>query len=177
MNNLTRAAVVGHCLIGKHVAHAIAIQPDMALAGVADVANDWRALAAADRKIALYAADAPANQGMRAAGSRPSESFEDLLKIRDLAFDCTPKRIGARNAERCRAAGKPFVLHGAKTRGVRGHSVVAESNHAAAVGRNATRVASCRARRHRTCARSVPSSAPACCGARPTLGKVAWAGS
>ena len=43
----TKVALVGYGVIGRRVADAIAVQPDMELAGVADVAADWRVRQAA----------------------------------------------------------------------------------------------------------------------------------
>ncbi|MDO8777215.1 MAG: type II glyceraldehyde-3-phosphate dehydrogenase [Burkholderiaceae bacterium] len=143
MNSKTQVAIVGYGVIGKRVAEAVARQPDMALAGVADVVADWRVRVAGNLQIPLYAADASASEGMRAAGLHLSGSLDNLLSISDIVVDCTPKRVGTRNAERYRAAGKPFVLHGGEKHEVAGHSFVAESNYASAVGRQATRVVSC----------------------------------
>lgn len=42
-----RVAVVGYGVIGKRVADAVALQHDMQIAGVADVAADWRLQVAA----------------------------------------------------------------------------------------------------------------------------------
>lgn len=40
--NKVRVAVNGYGVIGKRVADAVALQEDMALAGVADVVHDYR---------------------------------------------------------------------------------------------------------------------------------------
>ncbi|WP_096698846.1 type II glyceraldehyde-3-phosphate dehydrogenase [Polaromonas sp. AER18D-145] len=143
MNNMIQVGIVGYGVIGKRVAKAIKSQPDMALAGVADVAADWRILGAVTQQIPLYAADASASQRMREAGFHLNGSLDDLLGISDIVVDCTPKRVGASNAERYRAAGKAFILHGGEKHEVTGHSFVAEANYASAVGRPATRVVSC----------------------------------
>lgn len=143
MNRKTQVAIVGYGVIGKRVAEAITRQPDMVLAGVADVVADWRVRVAGNLQIPLYAADASASEGMRAAGVHLSGALDDLLSICDIVIDCTPKRIGAKNAEHYRATGKPFVLHGGEKHEVTGHSFVAEANYASAVGRQATRVVSC----------------------------------
>lgn len=143
MNNMIQVGIVGYGVIGKRVAEAIRSQPDMAIAGVADVAADWRILGAVTQQIPLYAADASASQRMREAGFHLSGSLDDLLGISDIVVDCTPKRVGASNVERYRAAGKAFILHGGEKHEVTGHSFVAEANYASAVGRPATRVVSC----------------------------------
>lgn len=52
----TRVAVNGYGVIGKRVADAIALQDDMELAGIADVATDWRIRVAAGKGYATFAA-------------------------------------------------------------------------------------------------------------------------
>lgn len=47
--NKVRVAVNGYGVIGKRVADAVALQEDMALAGVADVVHDYRLQVAAQR--------------------------------------------------------------------------------------------------------------------------------
>jgi glyceraldehyde-3-phosphate dehydrogenase (NAD(P)) len=143
MTDKTRIAVVGYGVIGKRVAQAVASQGDMVLAGVADVVADWRIEGAVARGLPLYAADASAIAPMRTAGLDPRGSLDDLLAQCDIVVDCTPKRVGARNAERYRAAGKRFILHGGEKHETTGHSFVAEANYASAVGRDSTRVVSC----------------------------------
>lgn len=49
-----RVAVNGYGVIGKRVAGAVLAQPDMELAGVADVVSDYRIKAVAE-DIAVYA--------------------------------------------------------------------------------------------------------------------------
>lgn len=66
--NKVRVAVNGYGVIGKRVADAVALQEDMALAGVADVVHDYRLQVAAQRAFPIYAATAEAAQSMRAAG-------------------------------------------------------------------------------------------------------------
>jgi hypothetical protein len=57
--------------------------------------------------------------------------------------DCTPKRIAAKNVETYRRRGLKFILQGGEKHSTTGHSFVAESNYASALGRDATRVVSC----------------------------------
>ncbi|MFP5475700.1 MAG: type II glyceraldehyde-3-phosphate dehydrogenase, partial [Gammaproteobacteria bacterium] len=143
ISSKTRVEIVGYGVIGKRVAQAVACQGDMELAGVADVVADWRIQAAAARQFPLYAADPSATSAMRDAGLELRGSLDDLLDVCDIVVDCTPKRVGARNAERYRTAGKRFILHGGEKHDITGHSFVAEANYASAVGRDSTRVVSC----------------------------------
>jgi glyceraldehyde-3-phosphate dehydrogenase (NAD(P)) len=137
-----RVAVNGYGVIGKRVAAAVAQQDDMTLVGVADVGTDWR-LRLAARDHQLYAASADAASAMRHADLPVSGDLVDLIAGVDVVVDCTPKGQGAANAELYRRAGRPFIVQGGEKHDVTGHSFVAESSYAGAVGRPATRVVSC----------------------------------
>lgn len=138
-----RVAVNGYGVIGKRVADAVSKQQDMRLAGVADIAADWRLRVAASRGIALFAPSPAHAESMSAAGLPLSGSLPDLLGRVDVIVDCTPKKLAARNVETYRRSGVRFIVQGGEAHAVTGHSFVAESNYASAVGRESTRVVSC----------------------------------
>ena len=143
MTPAIRVAVVGYGVIGRRVAEAVERQPDMTLAGVADVAADWRIAQLGRRGTPLFAATEEASGAMAATDLEVSGGLEDLLEASDVVVDCTPKRVGAANAETYRRVGKPFIVQGGEKHEVAGHSFVAEASYADAVGREATRVVSC----------------------------------
>lgn len=138
-----RVALVGYGVIGRRVADAILLQPDMELAGVAEVAADWRIRQAADKGFGLFAATADAESPMRDAGLPLAGRLEDLAKAADIVVDCTPKGLGAKNAETYRRIGRPFIVQGGEKHEVTGHSFVAEASYESAQGKQATRVVSC----------------------------------
>lgn len=138
-----RVAVVGYGVIGKRVADAIRLQEDMQLAGIADVAADWRLQVAARLSLPIFAADEAGLAAMKVAHLPARGMLVDLLQQVDVVVDCTPKKVAAGNVARYRAAGIRFVLQGGEKHETAGHSFVAESNYAGAVGRDATRVVSC----------------------------------
>jgi glyceraldehyde-3-phosphate dehydrogenase (NAD(P)) len=138
-----RVAVNGYGVIGKRVADAVASQDDMVIAGVADVETDWRMKMGLRKGFRLFASLEDRAEAMRNAGLEVSGTLDDLLKEADVVVDCTPKRIGAKNAERYRASGLKFIVQGGEKHEVTGHSFVAEASYEGAVGRQATRVVSC----------------------------------
>ena len=135
--------VVGYGVIGRRVADAVRLQPDMQLTGVADVAADWRVAQAVSHGMPLFAATEEARIAMTESSLRVAGSFSELIDACDVLVDCTPKRRGAENAALYRAHGKPFIVQGGEKHDVAGHSFVAETSYAGAVGRPATRVVSC----------------------------------
>lgn len=138
-----RVALNGYGVIGKRVADAIAAQDDMELAGIADIETDWRMKVALQKGFRLFASLEERQDPMRKVGLKVAGTLEDLLEDADIVVDCTPKRIGAKNAERYKAHGVQFILQGGEKHEVTGHSFVAEATYASALGRAATRVVSC----------------------------------
>lgn len=138
-----RVAVNGYGVIGKRVADAVCLQPDMALVGVADVVTDYRLRTAAARGLPLFAALDDRVEPMRAAGLPVAGTLADLLAAVDVVVDCTPKGVGAKNRERYQAAAVKAVFQGGERHELTGHSFVAQANYASALGRDATRVVSC----------------------------------
>ncbi|MEW2011112.1 type II glyceraldehyde-3-phosphate dehydrogenase [Microbacterium sp. NPDC078814] len=138
----TRVSVNGYGVIGKRVADAVLLQPDMELVGVADIATDWRIKSLGGR-IPVYAATDDALTAMRSDGLQPVGTFEDLLAQSDVVIDCTPKHIAAGNLPRYTAAGVKVIFQGGESHSTTGHSFVAQANYATALGRDMTRVVSC----------------------------------
>ncbi|MCB9290752.1 MAG: type II glyceraldehyde-3-phosphate dehydrogenase [Lewinellaceae bacterium] len=138
-----RVAVNGYGVIGKRVADAVMLQPDMELIGVCDVATDWRIKVANTRDIPVFAFDYEAANKMRMAGIAVEGILDSLLKQVDIVVDCAPKKFGAQNAERYRLAGVKLIVQGGESHRTTGHSFVAEANYQSAIGRTSTRVVSC----------------------------------
>lgn len=138
-----RVAVNGYGVIGKRIADAVARQEDMVLAGVADVAADWRIAVARQKGYPVYAGTPDAARHMADAGLEPAGALDDLLEIADVVVDCTPKGVASTNVSRYRSRGLRFIVQGGEKHALTGHSFSAESNYAEAVGRESTRVVSC----------------------------------
>ncbi|MCB0614967.1 MAG: type II glyceraldehyde-3-phosphate dehydrogenase [Phaeodactylibacter sp.] len=138
-----KVAVNGYGVIGKRVAEAVMLQPDMELMGISDVASDWRIKIANVKEIPVYAYGFEVADKMTQAGINVAGTLDDLLKQVNIVVDCAPKKFGAQNAERYRRAGVKFIVQGAEKHETTGHSFVAEANYGSALGRDATRVVSC----------------------------------
>jgi glyceraldehyde-3-phosphate dehydrogenase (NAD(P)) len=133
-NNEKKVQVVvnGYGVIGKRVADAVRLQPDMELIGVSDIISDYRIKTAVTLGLPVYAALPEKVAEMKEAGI-PA----------DVIVDCTPKRIGAANLEQYKAVGVKAILQGGEKHSVTGHSFVAQANYETALGRDVTRVVSC----------------------------------
>ncbi|MEQ1729648.1 MAG: type II glyceraldehyde-3-phosphate dehydrogenase, partial [Vicinamibacterales bacterium] len=140
--NKIKVGVNGYGVIGKRVADAVLIQPDMVLVGVADIATDWRIKSAANR-LTLFASTDEAKQAMIAEKLQPAGTLDQLLEQSDVIIDTTPKHVAAGNLDRYRTAGVKAVFQGGESHQTIGHSFVAQANYASALGRDTTRVVSC----------------------------------
>ena len=138
-----RVALNGYGVIGKRVADAVACQDDMELVGIADIATDWRMKTAVQKGFRLFASLDVRAGAMRDAGLELTGTLDDLLEDAEVVVDCTPKPMGAQNAQHYRARRVKFIVQGGEKHEVTGHSFVAEASYASAVGRQATRVVSC----------------------------------
>ena len=132
-----RVAVNGYGVIGKRVADAVCLQPDMELVGVADIVSDYRIRVAAERTYPVFASTPEARSEMEGAG------VDDLLAGVDVVADCTPKKVAATNRSRYQAAGVKVVWQGGEKHEIAGYSFVAQVNYAGALNRSAARVVSC----------------------------------
>ena len=140
---VTRVAVNGYGVIGKRVADAVKLQPDMELVGIGDVVSDYRIKAAVVHGLPIYASLPDRAGEMAEAGIPVVGTLDDLIARIDVIVDCTPKGIGARNLARYRAAGVKSVFQGGEKHDLTGHSFVAQANYETALGRDTTRVVSC----------------------------------
>ncbi len=120
-----RVAVNGYGVIGKRVADAVRLQPDMELAGVNDIVSDYRLKTAVVLGIPVYASLPEKAAEMERAGIPVAGNLNDLLEQVDVVADCTPKGITARNLDMYRSAGVKVILQGGEKHSVTGHSFIA----------------------------------------------------
>ena len=138
-----RVAINGYGVIGKRVADAVRLQSDMEVVGIADVAADWRMQVAAEKGFRVFGASETAADALKAAGVESHGTLQTLLGQADVVVDCTPKHVASENVITYRTKGLKFILQGGEKHAVTGHSFVAESSYAGALGRASTRVVSC----------------------------------
>ncbi len=143
MNPKVRVAVNGYGVIGKRVADAVRLQPDMELVGVSDVVGDYRIQVAEVHGIPVYAMTEDAKATMKEAGVNVQGTLPDLLGKIDVIVDCTPRAIASKNKTLYDSLGIKSIFQGAEKHALTGHSFVAQANYATALNRNATRVVSC----------------------------------
>jgi len=137
-----KVGVNGYGVIGKRVADAVALQKDMELIGVADVAADYRTKMATQKGYQIYAS-AEAVEGMRKGGLDVAGTLGDLLKKVDVIVDCTPAGMGAKNKAIYQKAGVKAIFQGGEKHTLVESSFVAQCNYEKALGKDFVRVVSC----------------------------------
>ncbi|GBD89309.1 glyceraldehyde-3-phosphate dehydrogenase [bacterium BMS3Abin04] len=142
-NKKIKVGINGYGIIGKRVADAVRLQPDMELVGVSDVVSDYRIKAGIVLGLPIFASLDNKKDEMESSGIPVAGTLDDLLKQIDIIVDCTPKGIGANNLELYRKAGVKSIYQGGEEHSLTGHSFVAQANYETAIGLNTTRVVSC----------------------------------
>ena len=109
-----KVGVAGYGVIGQRLADGVALQEDMELVGVADVAPTLSVRSLVERGMPydLYAAIPDAQERLEAAGVPVAGGFEDLLDSVDIMLDSSPGGVGAKNKEIYQERGLKAVFQG-----------------------------------------------------------------
>lgn len=140
---MIRVGINGYGVIGRRVADAVALQPDMVLTGITKMKPDYKARLARLKKYNLYAPDAKVLKAFDEVGLEPKGTLEDLLKEVDIVIDTCPGGLGAQNKPIYEEYNRKAIFEGGEEHEVAGFSFVAQCNFAEAKGRQYLRVVSC----------------------------------
>jgi glyceraldehyde-3-phosphate dehydrogenase (NAD(P)) len=140
---MIQVGINGYGTIGKRVADAVCLQPDMTLVGVAKTRPNYEAEAAVRKGYPLYAGRPERAGAFGDAGIDLQGELDDLIRESDVVVDATPAGVGAENAERYAALDTPAIVQGGESAAVADASFVARANYAAAADSDLVRVVSC----------------------------------
>ncbi|WP_309492025.1 type II glyceraldehyde-3-phosphate dehydrogenase [Candidatus Hecatella orcuttiae] len=138
-----KVGVNGFGTIGRRVADAVALQPDMKLVGVAKTKPDYKAQLALKKGYPLYASGEAGVGEFEKAGLKVEGTVEDLLKTVDIIVDATPGGVGEKNKPAYEKARVKAVFEGGEKARVAAVSFVAQCNYDKAYGADTIRVVSC----------------------------------
>ncbi|MGC9072068.1 MAG: type II glyceraldehyde-3-phosphate dehydrogenase [Acidilobus sp.] len=139
---MIRVAVNGYGTIGKRVADAVSLQPDMRLIGVAKIRPSFEALGAVRAGIQLFVPEGAEEQFER-AGIRVAGTVRDMISSADVVVDATPDGVGEKNRPAYESAGVRAIFQGGEEPEVAEASFSTLCNYDEAVGRRFVRVVSC----------------------------------
>ena len=141
-----KVGVAGYGVIGQRLADGVALQGDMTLVGVADVAPTLavRALKERGMPYRLFAAGGPdARKKLEESGIKVSGSFEDLVGEVDIMLDSSPGGVGALNKEIYQKMGKKAVFQGGEKDSVADVFFHGYANYEKGLGANFLKLTSC----------------------------------
>ena len=115
-----KVGVAGYGVIGQRLADGVALQGDMELVGVADLAPTLsiRALHEKGMPYDLYLVEGADRAGFDKLNIPVSGSFNDLLNKVDIMLDSSPGGVGAKNKELYEAKGVKAIFQGGESNSV-----------------------------------------------------------
>ncbi len=111
---MVKVLVAGYGVIGQRLADGVALQDDMELVGVVDVAPTLSVLSLRDKGMPykLFAAFDSAKADLEAAGLTIAGTLEEILPEVDIVLDATLPGVGAKNKQLYAKHGKKAVFQG-----------------------------------------------------------------
>jgi glyceraldehyde-3-phosphate dehydrogenase (NAD(P)) len=142
---MVKVAVVGYGVIGGRLADGVALQEDMELVGVADVASTLSVRALRDRGMPydFYCAAPGREKDLKAAGIPVSGGFDDLIDQADIVLDATSAGIGAKNKELYAGKRKKAVFQGGEKNEIVDVFFHGYANYEKGIGRDFLKLTSC----------------------------------
>ncbi|RQG95172.1 type II glyceraldehyde-3-phosphate dehydrogenase [Natrarchaeobius chitinivorans] len=140
---MLRVGVNGYGTIGKRVADAIRVQPDMEVSGVAKRSPDYVAIGAEEAGFRVYAADEDRIDEFTAAGIDLAGTVDELVADSDVVVDATPSGVGAQNRPLYERHDTPALFQGGEDATVAEVSFNARANYDEAEDADYARVVSC----------------------------------
>ena len=140
-----RVGVVGYGVIGQRLADGVALQEDMELVGVVDVAPtlSTRALHESGMPYDLYVVEAAQKAAFDEVGIPVSGTMDDLLAKVDIVLDSSPGGIGRRNKELYQARGVKAVFQGGEKNDIVDVFFHGYANYEKGVGKDYLKLTSC----------------------------------
>ena len=146
-----RVGVAGYGTIGQRLADGVALQGDMELVGIADLAPTLaiRALAENDMignngvEYKLYLVDGANKEDFDALDIPVAGSFEELCKNVDVMLDSSPGGVGAKNKEIYERLGVKAIFQGGEKNSVADVFFHGYANYEKGLGQNYLKLTSC----------------------------------
>lgn len=140
-----KVAVVGYGVIGQRLADGAALQGDMELVGVADVAPTLsvRALVESGMAYDFYNANPASEPSLKEAGVPISGTLEELVQKSDIILDATSAGVGAKNKEIYKKYNKKAIFQGGEKDEVGDVFFHGYANYERGVGKQFLKLTSC----------------------------------
>ena len=140
---MIRVGVNGYGTIGKRVADAVRLQPDMQLIGVTKTRPNYEAETALQKGYPLYSAIPGRSHLFTESGMDLHGDVAELVSESDVIVDATPSGVGTDNCGLYREHETPAILQGGEPAETVDASFVAQANYDDAADADLLRVVSC----------------------------------
>jgi len=142
---MVKVSVVGYGVIGQRLADGVALQKDMSLIGVADVAPTLsvRALKEKGMPYDLYSALPGSHKLFQEAGIPVAGDLEQLVKKSDIVLDATSAGVGAKNIELYKKLNKKAVFQGGEKNEIADVFFHGYANYEKGIGKQFLKLTSC----------------------------------
>lgn len=140
-----RVGVAGYGTIGQRLADGVAMQGDMELVGVADLAPTLaiRALHEKGMPYDLYLVEGAERAKFDALGIPVAGTFDDLIEKVDIMLDSSPGGVGAKNKEKYEKQGVKAIFQGGEKNSVADVFFHGYANYEKGVGVDYLKLTSC----------------------------------
>lgn len=140
-----KVGVAGYGVIGQRLADGVALQQDMELVGVADLAPTLsiRALKERGMPYDLYLVDGADQAAFAALGIPVKGRFDDLLGQVDIMLDSAPGGVGAKNKEKYLEKGVKAIFQGGEKNSVAEVFFHGYANYDQGLGKDYLKLTSC----------------------------------
>jgi glyceraldehyde-3-phosphate dehydrogenase (NAD(P)) len=142
---MVRVGVAGYGVIGQRLADGVALQKDMELVGVADVAPTLavRALKEKGMPYKFYNALPENGELLKNAGIPVSGTLMDLIQQCDIIMDATSAGVGAKNKELYQKYNKKAIFQGGEKNSVADVFFHGYANYEKGLGKQFLKLTSC----------------------------------
>lgn len=141
---MVKVGVAGYGVIGQRLADGVALQKDMKLIGVADIAPTLAVRALKEKGMPYKLFTAAENQALFSdAGIPVTGTFEDMIRECDVIMDATSAGVGARNRELYLKHGKKAVFQGGEKDSVADVFFHGYANYEKGLGKQFLKLTSC----------------------------------
>lgn len=142
---MIKVGVAGYGVIGQRLADGVALQKDMELVGIADLAPTLsiRALKEKGMPYDLYLVDGADKSRFDSLAIPVAGSFNDLIGKVDVMLDSSPGGVGARNKELYEKAGVKAVFQGGEKNSVADVFFHGYANYEKGLGADYLKLTSC----------------------------------
>ncbi len=140
-----RVGVAGYGVIGQRLADGVALQGDMELVGIADLAPTLsiRALKEKGMPYDLYLVEGADKSKFDALGIPVAGTFDELIDKVDIMLDSSPGGVGAKNKELYEKKGVKAVFQGGEKNSVADVFFHGYANYEKGVGADYLKLTSC----------------------------------